>query len=91
MSYSWFSSTQALQAPKEKKSVLKDLIRSYITQNEQKLKDQEVFNKDQRVFNKSMEASLKNLENQVGQLARILSKRPRVVYQVILKRTLGKR
>ena len=57
------------QAPQEKKSDLKDLIRSYITSNEQKWTKQEV-------SNKNMEASLKDLENQVGQLANNLSRRP---------------
>ena len=44
------------QAPQEKKSDLEDLIRSYITSNEQKWTKQEV-------SNKTMEASLRNLEN----------------------------
>ena len=57
------------QAPQEKKSDLEDLIRSYITSNEQKWTKQEV-------SNKNMEASLRNLENQVGQLANYLSRRP---------------
>ena len=57
------------QAPQEKKSDLEDLIRSYITSNEQKWTKQDV-------SNKNMEASLRNLENQVGKLANNLSRRP---------------
>ena len=60
---------QAPQALQKKKSDLEDLIRSYITSNEQKWTKQEV-------FNKNMEASIRNLENQVGQLANNLSRRP---------------
>ena len=45
---------QAPQALQEKKNDLEDFIRSYITPNEQKLKEQKVFNKDQRVINKNM-------------------------------------
>ena len=53
----------------KRRSDLEDLIRSYITSNEQKWTKQEV-------SNKNMEASLRNLENQVGQLANNLSRRP---------------
>ena len=45
----------------EKKSELKDLLKSYINSNETRLKNQE--------------ASLKNLKNQVGQLANLLFER----------------
>ena len=57
------------QAPQEKKSDLEDLIRRYITSNEQKWTKQEVSNKNMKDF-------LRNLENQVGQLANNLSRRP---------------
>ena len=61
---------QAPQALLEKKSDLKELIRSYITSNEHKLSKQEDENAQkwnkQELANQNMGASLKNLETQLG-------------------------
>ena len=44
-------------------------MKNWIHSNEQRLKEQEVFNRDQEIFNKNLEVRLRNLEIQLGQIA----------------------